>query len=152
MRVLARGATVTSDLKPGLRHRQIVRVDDTLTVPAMTPAFAGFGDMPPVFATAFMVGFIEWACIEALRPFLGSHERTVGTHVDVSHVAATPVGMMVTADVELVAVEGRKLRFKVSCTDEGGLIGEGLHERAVIDHDKFMARVLTKSGQTGSLS
>ncbi|WP_210199996.1 thioesterase family protein [Mesorhizobium sp. WSM4313] len=152
MRVLARGATVTSDLKPGLRRRQILRVDDTLTVPAMTPAFAGFGDMPPVFATAFMVGFIEWACIEALRPFLGSPERTVGTHVDVSHVAATPVGMMVTADVELVAVKGRKLRFKVSCTDEGGLIGEGLHERAVIDHDKFMARVLTKSGQTGSLS
>ncbi|MCT2580423.1 MULTISPECIES: thioesterase family protein [unclassified Mesorhizobium] len=116
----------------------------------MTTAFASFADMPPVFATAFMVGFIEWACVEALRPFLSSHERTVGTHVDVSHVAATPVGMTVTADVELVAVQGRKLRFKVSCSDENGLIGEGFHERAVVDHDKFMARVLAKSGQTGS--
>ncbi|WP_206522109.1 MULTISPECIES: thioesterase family protein [unclassified Mesorhizobium] len=116
----------------------------------MTTAFASFADMPPVFATAFMVGFIEWACVEALRPFLSSHERTVGTHVDVSHVAATPVGMTVTADVELVAVQGRKLRFKVSCSDENGLIGEGFHERAVVDYDKFMARVLAKSGQTGS--
>ncbi|TIT75393.1 MAG: thioesterase [Mesorhizobium sp.] len=141
---------MTSDLKPGLRHLQALRVDGSLTVPAMTPVFAGFSDMPPVFATAFMVGFIEWACIEALRPFLGSHERTVGTHVDVSHVAATPVGMTVTADVELVAVEGRKLRFKVSCSDENGPIGEGFHERAIIDHEKFMARVLAKSGQTGS--
>lgn len=141
---------MTSDLKPGLHHLQTLRVDDSLTVPAMATAFASFADMPLVFATAFMVGFIEWACVEALRPFLSSHERTVGTHVDVSHVAATPVGMTVTADVELVAVQGRKLRFKVSCSDENGLIGEGFHERAVIDHDKFMARVLAKSGQTGS--
>ncbi|RWI98359.1 MAG: thioesterase [Mesorhizobium sp.] len=141
---------MTSDLKPGLHHVQTLRVDDSLTVPAMTTAFASFADMPPVFATAFMVGFIEWACVEALRPFLSSHERAVGTHVDVSHVAATPVGMTVTADVELVAVQGRKLRFKVSCSDENGLIGEGFHERAVVDHDKFMARVLAKSGQTGS--
>ncbi|RUV25520.1 MAG: thioesterase [Mesorhizobium sp.] len=141
---------MTSDLKPGLHHVQTLRVDDSLTVPAMTTAFASFADMPPVFATAFMVGFIEWACVEALRPFLSSHERTVGTHVDVSHVAATPVGMTVTADVELVAVQGRKLRFKVSCSDENGLIGEGFHERAIVDHDKFMARVLAKSGQTGS--
>ena len=141
---------MTSDLKPGLRHVQTLRVDDSLTVPAMTTVFAGFVDMPPVFASAFMVGFIEWACVEALRPFLRSHERTVGTHVDVTHVAATPVGMMVTADVELVAVQGRKLRFKVSCSDENGLIGEGFHERAVIDHHKFMDRVLAKSGPTGS--
>lgn len=143
-------SAMTSDLKPGLHHVQTLRVDDSLTVPAMTTAFASFADMPPVFATAFMVGFIEWACVEALRPFLSSHERTVGTHVDVSHVAATPVGMTVTADVELVAVQGRKLRFKVSCSDENGLIGEGFHERAVVDYDKFMARVLAKSGQTGS--
>lgn len=143
-------SAMTSDLKPGLHHVQTLRVEDSLTVPAMTTAFASFADMPPVFATAFMVGFIEWACVEALRPFLSSHERTVGTHVDVSHVAATPVGMTVTADVELVAVQGRKLRFKVSCSDENGLIGEGFHERAVVDHDKFMARVLAKSGQTGS--
>lgn len=139
---------MTSNLEPGLRFLQNLRVDGTLTVPAMASAFTGFDDMPPVFATAFMVGFIEWACVEALRPFLGSHERTVGTHVDVSHITATPVGMTVTADVELVAVEGRKLRFKVSCRDECGLIGEGFHERVIIDHLKFLARVSAKSEQT----
>ena len=93
--------------------------------------------MPPVLATACLVGFIEWACIEALHPFLDQGEHTLGTHVDVSHVAPTPAGMMVSAEVELIAVEGRKLRFKVSCRDEDGLIGEGFHERAVIDHARF---------------
>jgi fluoroacetyl-CoA thioesterase len=131
---------MSPDLKPGQHHAQSLRVDQSLTVPAVAKAFP-FEDMPPVFATAFMVGFIEWVCIEALRPFLDDSERTVGTHVDVSHTAATPVGLTVTAEVELVAVEGRKLRFKVACRDDAGPIGEGFHERAVIDLARFMARV-----------
>jgi fluoroacetyl-CoA thioesterase len=138
-----------SDLKPGLRHVETLRVDPSLTVPAVSAAFASFADMPPVLATAFLVGFIEWTCIEALRPYLDEGERTVGTHVDVSHVAATPIGMIATAEVEFVAVEGRKLRFKVSCRDEGGLIGEGFHERAVIDLGKFMARLSAKAETAG---
>jgi fluoroacetyl-CoA thioesterase len=136
---------MSPDLKPGLHHAQSLRVDESLTVPAVSKAFA-FEDMPPVFATAFMVGFIEAACIEALRPYLNDSERTVGTHIDVSHTAATPVGLTVTAEVELVAVEGRKLRFKVACRDDGGPIGEGFHERAVIDVARFMARVAAKAG------
>jgi fluoroacetyl-CoA thioesterase len=136
---------MSPELKPGLRHVQTLQVDPSLTVPEVNPAFA-FADMPPVFATAFMVAFIEWACIEALRPFLDPGERTVGTHIDVSHVAATPVGLTVTADVELVAVEGRKLRFKVACSDDKGPIGNGFHERAVIDLAKFMARVAATAG------
>lgn len=91
-----------------------------------------------------MVGLIEWACIEALRPFLDESKRTVGTQVDVCHVAATPIGMTVAAEVELIAVEGRNLRFRVSCRDEDGLIGEGFHECAIIDYAKFMARVAAK--------
>jgi len=83
--------------------------------------------------------------MEALRGHLGPDERTVGTHVDVSHVAAAPVGMMVTAEVELIAVDRRKLRFKVNCRDEAGLIGEGFHERTVIQPDKFIARVRAKA-------
>ena len=67
--------------------------------------------MPPVLATACMVGFVETTCMEALVPYLAPGQKTVGIHVDLSHVAATPVGMRVTARVELVAVEGRKLRF-----------------------------------------
>jgi fluoroacetyl-CoA thioesterase len=120
-------------------------VDERLTVPFVSAAFTGFADMPPVFATAFMVAFIEWTCMEALRGHLGLDEGTVGTYVDVSHVAATPIGMTVTAEVELVAVDRRKLRFKVSCRDAAGLIGEGYHERTVIHHDKFMARAQAKA-------
>lgn len=129
---------------PGTTHTQTITVDRTLIVPAVSEAFTGFRDMPPVFATAFMVGFVEWACIEAIRPWLEPGEHTVGTHVNVSHVAATPVGMKVTAAVELVAVEGRKLSFRVTCRDEVDLIGEGTHERAVIYPDRFMARLTAK--------
>lgn len=129
----------------GLRHTQQLVVDRSLTVPAVSLAFTGFGDMPPVFATAFMVGFVEWTCVEALRDHLAAGQKTVGTHIDVSHVAATPVGMTVTAEVELVEVDGRTLRFRVSCRDEAGLIGEGFHERAIVDHDRFMQRVNAKS-------
>ena len=130
----------------GLRGEQTIVVGDGLTVPSVAPAFTGFADMPPVFATAYMVGFVEWTCVEALRPYLGAHQRTVGTHVDMSHAAATPVGMRVSATVELVSVEGRKLRFKVECRDEVDVIGSGFHERAIIDFDKFMQRVQRKGG------
>lgn len=130
----------------GLRGERTIVVGDGLTVPSVAPAFTGFADMPPVFATAYMVGFVEWTCVEALRPYLGAHQRTVGTHVDMSHAAATPVGMRVSATVELVSVEGRKLRFKVECRDEVDVIGSGFHERAIIDFDKFMQRVQRKGG------
>jgi len=131
---------VNQDLRAGLRHTLILRIDPSLIVPAVSPSFSGFRDMPPVFATAFMVAFIEWACVEALRPYLSPSERTVGTHINVTHVAATPVGMNVAAAVKLVAVEGGKLRFRVECQDEAEMIGAGTHERAVIDLAKFLAR------------
>lgn len=91
----------------GLRHALTIPVAERLTVPAVASAFTGFADMPPVFATAFMIGFVEWTCIEALRLHLSARQRTVGTHLDMSHIAATPVGMKVTAVVELLAVEAR---------------------------------------------
>lgn len=141
---------MSPDLKPGIRCVRSLRVEPAFTVPAMSASFTGFTDMPPVFATAFMVAFIEWTCIEALGPYLDQNERTVGTHVDVNHVAATPVGMTVTTEVELVVVDGRKLVFKVACRDEAGPIGQGGHERAVIDYSKFMARVVVKAERTGS--
>jgi fluoroacetyl-CoA thioesterase len=133
------------NLRPGLQHVQSLRVDPPLTVPAVSNAFTGFADMPPVFATAFLVGFIEWACIELLRPYLAPTERSVGTRIDISHVAATPVGMTVTAEVELLEVQGRILRFRTSCRDNLELIGAGFHERTVIDHARFLARVDSKT-------
>ncbi len=132
------------ELKPGLKFAQELRVDESLTVPAVSNAFSGFADMPSVFATAFMVGLIEWAAIEAIRPHLEDGEGSVGTHIDVSHISATPIGMCVTAYVELLSVEGRRLKFKVSCRDERDLIGEGTHNRVVIDRAKFNARLHTK--------
>jgi fluoroacetyl-CoA thioesterase len=138
------------DLKPGLQHVQRMRVSETLTVPAMTSSFGSFADMPPVFATAYMVAFIEFACVEFLKRYLDDGEGSVGTHVDVSHTAATPIGMEVTAEVELVAVEGRKLRFQVTCRDEADEIGKGFHERFIIDRAKFMNRVEAKAAKTSA--
>jgi fluoroacetyl-CoA thioesterase len=135
---------------PGITHTLSLKVDDRLLVTAFAPQFSAFAHLPPVFATAFMVGFMEWACIEALKPYLPDGENTVGTHVYLSHVAPTPLGMTVTAQVELVEVKGRTLRFRVDCYDDCDLIGSGFHERTVIDTERFMAKVRKKA--TGLLA
>ena len=116
-------------------------------MPALPALLGAFTDMPPVLATACMVGFVETTCMEALTPHLAPGQKTVGIHVDLSHVAATPVGMRVTARVELVAVEGRKLRFKVECRDEQEIIGAGFHERAIIEEARFLARLKVKAAE-----
>jgi fluoroacetyl-CoA thioesterase len=134
------------DLKPGLRHSASLVVSDGLTVPAQAAIFSPGAEMPPVFATAQMVAFVEWTCVAALAPYLEPHQRSVGTRVEMIHTAATPAGMTVTAEVELVAIDGRTLRFKAVCHDEKEPIGEGFHERTVIDHDRFMARLARKLG------
>ena len=134
------------DLKPGLRLAATIRVTEELAVPASGRVFGSAIDMPPVFATAQMIAFVEWTCTAALVPYLAPNQRSVGTRVDMSHVAATPVGMSVTAEVELIEIDGRRLRFKVSCRDEADLIGEGFHERVVIDYDRFMQRLARKTG------
>jgi len=134
------------DLKAGLRHVATLRVSEALSVPAQARLFDPATEMPPVFATANMIAFVEWACVAALAPYLGTHQRTVGTRIEMTHTAATPIGMTVTAEVELVAIEGRTLRFKVACRDEKEPIGEGFHERTVIDHDRFMERLARKQG------
>lgn len=135
----------TSVLAIGLRHSEQFIVEARHTVPEIDAAWSGFQDMPPVLATAMMVAFIEQTCIQGLRPFLAAGQHTVGIHVDVGHVAATPVGMKVTADVELVEIDGRALLFKVSCSDEAGVIGEGMHRRAIIDVARFMQRLQEKA-------
>jgi fluoroacetyl-CoA thioesterase len=134
------------DLKPGLRHSATLTVGKALTVPAQAKLFAPGTEMPPVFATAQMIAFVEWTCVAALAPYLGAHQRSVGTRVEMTHTAATPIGMAVTADVELVAINDRILRFKVACRDERDPIGEGFHERTIIDNARFMARLARKCG------
>lgn len=132
-------------LKPGLRYEHRFVVPASKTVPALYPEAEEFVAMPDVFATGFLVGFLEWACIKCVNPHLDwPREQTVGTHIDVSHEAATPPGLEITATVELVAVEGRKLMFTVEAHDGLDTISRGRHERFVIDRERFDAKVSLK--------
>ena len=134
-------------LKPGIKYEHKFKVPPSKTVPALYPESEEFVVMPKVFATGFLVGFLEWACIKAINPHLDwPKEQTVGTHIDVSHEAATPPGLEVTATVELIAVEGKKLIFTVEAHDGVDLISKGRHERFVINKEKFDARVEAKAG------
>lgn len=139
-------------LKPGLRYQHRFVVPASKTVPALYPESQEFLAMPEVFATGFLVGFLEWACIKMIEPHLDwPAEQTVGTHINVSHCAATPPGLEVTASVELVAVQGKKLVFTVSAHDGVDLISEGSHERFVIDRARFEAKLDSKrQGRTDS--
>lgn len=131
-------------LRPGLEYTLEFQVPKTKTVPYLYPESSRFQEMPEVFATGYMVGFIEWACMEALAPHLDPGERTVGTMINVTHEAATPPGMGVTARVRCIAVEGRKIRWEVEARDEVEVIGRGQHERFVIDLEKFTTRLAAK--------
>lgn len=129
-------------LQPGIRYQHRFVVPSSKTVPALYPESAEFLAMPEVFATGFLVGFLEWACIKAINPHLDwPEEQSVGTHIDVSHEAATPPGLEVTASIELIAVEGRKLIFNVEAHDGIDLISQGRHERFVINKAKFDAKL-----------
>lgn len=133
-------------LKPGIKYEHRFELPATKMVPALYPEAPEFIVMPEVFATGFLVGFLEWACIKAINPHLDwPSEQSVGTHIDVSHEAATPAGLVVTATVELLAVEGRKLTFSVQAHDGVDLISQGRHERFVINKDKFDAKLAAKA-------
>ena len=132
-------------LKAGLRHRFSYTVPMNKTVPFTYPEAPEIASMPKVFATGFMIVLMEWACVQLITPHLDAGEGSLGTHVDVSHLAATPPGFTVTVDVECVKVDGRKLEFHVRAHDGVDLIGEGRHERAVVAWEKFNARVAQKA-------
>ena len=139
-------------LKAGLTHRFTYKVPVNKTVPYLYPEADDFRAMPQVFATGFLVGLMEWTCILLMAPHLNAGEGSVGIHIDVSHVAATPPGFAITVDAECIGVKGRKLTFHVRAHDGVELIGEGRHERAVVTWDKFNARVAekTKAGKVTS--
>ena len=134
-------------LKPGMTQRFSYTVPENKTVPYTYPESEIIANMPKVFATGFMIVLMEWVCTQLLAPHLDEGEGSVGTHVDVSHSAATLPGQTVTVDAELVEVKGRKLVFKVSAHDGIDLIGEGRHERVVVAWDRFNAKVAEKAKQ-----
>ena len=132
-------------LAPGLEHELRIVLSASKLVPALYPESPEFLAMPPVFATGYLVGFLEWACLLLAKPHLDwPREQTVGIRVDVSHEAATPAGLIVTARAKLVAVEGRRLSYTVEADDGVDLIARGTHQRAVIQREKFDATVAAK--------
>ena len=132
-------------LKPGISYVHTYLIPSNKTVPNLYPESEEFRAMPEVFATGFLVGFLEWSCIRAINPHIDwPQEQTVGTHIDISHEAATPPGLTVTASVELIEVDARRLVFTVEAYDGVDLISKGRHERFIINKEKFDRKVEEK--------
>ena len=128
-------------------HEHEFAVSEKETVPNVFPEVKVFQEMPQVFATAYMVGFMEWTCMEALAPYVEDDERTVGISVNVSHIAATPVGMKVRCRATLLEADGNRTKWKVQAYDEKDLIGEGTHERFTVNNDKFLDKLAQKAAK-----
>lgn len=101
-----------------------------------------------VLSTPYMVALMEGAAVNAVDPLLPEGYRTVGTRLDVRHVAATTMGQEVTARAELIEIDGRRLVFRVEASDGAGVIGEGTHERFIIEVERFMARAEARAAGT----
>ena len=120
-------------LRPGMvyEHNKIVTEEDTAAV-------HGSGDLP-VYATPALVALMEYAAKELVKPILAEGQTTVGTRMEVSHLKATPVGNEVRAKAKLLEIQGRKVSFTIEAYDGEALIGKAVHERAVVDRERFMA-------------
>ena len=119
---------------------------EQIVTPELTAAHVGSG-LAAVFATPMMIALMEHTCSQAVAPLLDEGQSTVGTRVNVSHDAATPVGMTVRCECELMEVDRRRLMFSVKSYDQCGLIGQGIHERFIIDSAKFQAKTDAKMQQ-----
>jgi predicted thioesterase len=128
------------ELRPGLSGSAALVVGEEHTAPRV-----GSGRVH-VLATPVMINLIEAAALEAIERLLPAGHQSLGTLLNVRHIAATPVGMRVTAIAEVVGVEGRTVRFRVEARDERELIGDGTHERVVVNVAKFDLRVQRKLG------
>ena len=136
---------MSPDLKPGVQFDFNYTVPDSKTVPRLYPEWLEFQDMPEVFATGYLIGLMEGVCQLSIKPFLDwPREQSVGTHVNFSHLAATPPGLTVRVHSEVVAVDGRKITFRASAHDGHDLISEGTHERVIIDAARFSQRMQSK--------
>jgi fluoroacetyl-CoA thioesterase len=131
-------------LVAGLRGSASITVGEEHTAPSI-----GSGKVR-VLATPVMINLIEAAALDAVEHLLPSGYQSLGTHLDVRHIAATPVGMRVTATAEVTRVEGRTVDFKVEARDQKELIGGGTHQRVVVNVSKFDQRVQRKLQNSGS--
>lgn len=126
------------EMETGVRGKQSIVVTKEQTAQAL-----GSG-LLPVFATPAMIALMEHTAAESVEPMLEEGSGTVGTLVNVKHLSATPVGMEVTCETELVEIDRKRLVFSVKAYDAAGVVGEGTHERFIIDNEKFMARTEAK--------
>ncbi|MGD2029450.1 MAG: thioesterase family protein [Desulfobacterales bacterium] len=132
-------------LQPGLTYTFKFKIPENKTVPHLYPESSEFQEMPKVLATGFMVGLFEWTCIQAINPHLDwPREQTVGIDVKLNHIAATPPGLIVTVNVKLEEVDGRKLVFSIVADDGIDKISEGTHDRFIINAAKFNAKMAAK--------
>lgn len=126
-------------MEKGIRGEASQRVERGATAAAV-----GSGRLE-VYATPMMIALIERAAHTSVEPHLEKGMGSVGTSLDVKHIAATPIGMTVTAETELIEVDGRRLVFRAEVRDDAGKIGEGTHERFIVQCDKFMAKANGKA-------
>jgi len=131
-------------LKPVLTHRFSYTVPENKTVAFLYPEALDLQTRPKVFATGFMVGLMEWGCVQLMRPHLDPGEGSLGVPIDVSHAAATPPGLTITLDARCTMVEGRRLSFEVKAHDGIDLIGEDRHERFVVTWNRLNTKVAEK--------
>lgn len=129
---------ICSMVESGIKGHQ-----ETTVTAANVATRVGSGRVP-VFATPMMIALIEKAACLSIDPYLEAGQSSVGVQVNVSHIAATPMGMKVWADTEVTAIDRRRISFKVQVYDERGLIGEGTHERFIIDIEKFLSKAESK--------
>jgi predicted thioesterase len=132
---------LSDKVKPGLAGTAEIVVGTRDTAPHVGSGKIG------VLATPIMVNLMEAAALQAVEKFMPPGHQTVGTHLDVKHFAATPIGLRVIAHAELVKVEGRTLTFRIRAQDEHEPIGEGVHERLVINVARFDVRMQKKLGK-----
>ena len=136
-------------LAPGLAYEFNYTVPESKTVPHLYPEASEFEKMPKVFATGFLVGLVEWTCVQCLAPHIDwPEEQTVGTRIDLKHTAATPPGLVVTVSVRLIAIDGKRLMFDFTAHDGIDRIGEGTHERFVINAGKFAEKIDAKAAKS----
>lgn len=121
----------------------IVGTAEQTVTEAVTAKTVGSGSLT-VFSTPHMIALMEEAACRCIAPYLTAEQSSVGTRLDVKHLAATPVGMRVRAEAKLTAEDGRKLTFEVKAFDETGPIGEGTHERFLILTDRFLEKTYAK--------
>ena len=136
-------------LAQGATHSLLKQVDESMTVPYGRGEYPLFADMPKGLATAALVTFIEAACADTMAPHLEDGDVSLGTLIDVSHSAPTPVGATIRAEVTVTHVEPRSATFSVSVFDDEDMISVGTHTRAVVQRHHFDQKVSDKAQRLG---